>query len=438
MPCAAPHRLAERFAGPRAWSSARAAALTAALIAAPACRRGPPDAPAEPPPEPSAELGSDANARDATGAEPPQGQPVTGKLLRIALIAKSASNPSFLSAKTGAEDQAHELSAKLGLPIEITWLTPSQEDGRVQAQRIRQAVNERFDAILISCSNDPRVVEAIDDAVARGVAVMTFDSDAPTSRRFSYCGVDDELIGRQVMIELAALLPRGGGAARASPRGARRSDKKAAGAGSGTSARTDTGTGSGTGTHKGDRHDRREKSAQIAVLAGNRDAPEMRLRIRGFMEEAATRPELEIVGVFSHAETAQDAAAELLRVSSAYPKVTGWAVLGGWPLYTKSLLAELQPGSGKTRHRIVSVNALPPQLVYVERGVAPVLLAQPTYLWGAVGVQTIVDKLVLGKAVPPIVPLDLVRVTADNLGAWARQLRAWGFGDVPEEYLQLK
>jgi ABC-type sugar transport system substrate-binding protein len=67
-----------------------------------------------------------------------------------------------------------------------------------------------------------------------------------------------------------------------------------------------------------------------------------------------------------------------------------------------------------------------------------VLLAQPTYLWGAVGVQTIVDKLVLGKAVPPIVPLDLVRVTADNLGAWARQLRSWGFGDVPEEYLQLK
>jgi ribose transport system substrate-binding protein len=384
--------------------------------------------------EPSAELGADGSAKDATGAQAPQGQPqpVTGKLLRIALIAKSASNPSFLSAQTGAEDQAHELSAKLGLPIEITWLTPSQEDGRVQAQRIRQAVNERFDAILISCSNDPRVVDAIDDAVARGVAVMTFDSDAPTSRRFSYCGVDDELIGRQVMIELAALLPKGGDArasAKGSPRVPGRSDKRAAGAG------TASGTGSASGLHK---REPREKSAQIAVLAGNRDAPEMRLRIRGFMEEAATRPELEIVGVFSHAETAQDAAAELLRVSAAYPKVTGWAVLGGWPLYTKSLLAELQPGSGKTRHRIVSVNALPPQLVYVERGVAPVLLAQPTYLWGAVGVQTIVDKLVLGKAVPTIVPLELVRVTADNLGAWARQLRAWGFGDVPEEYLELK
>ena len=349
--------------------------LTAALGES-SCRRTPPASTGESPPP---------SGTQASGEAPSPA--VTGKLLRIALIAKSASNPAFLSAKTGAEDQAQELSAKLGLPIEITWMTPSQEDGRVQAQRIQQAVNERFDAILISCSNDARVVEAIDDAVARGVAVMTFDSDAPTSRRFSYCGVDDELIGRQVMIELAGLLPN---------------------------------------------------RAEIAVLAGNRESPELRLRIRGFMKEAASHPALKIVGVFSHAETAQDAAAELLRVSSAFPDVTGWAVLGGWALYTKSLLAELQPGSGKTRHRIVSGNALPPQLVYVERGVAPVLLAQPTYLWGAVGVQTIVDKLVLGKTVPALVPLDLVRVTADNLGAWARQLRAWGFGDVPEEYLKLK
>jgi hypothetical protein len=27
-------------------------------------------------------------------------------------------------------------------------------------------------------------------------------------------------------------------------------------------------------------------------------------------------------------------------------------------------------------------------------------------------------------------------VSAENLGAWARQLRAWGFADVPEELLR--
>ncbi|MEP6654829.1 MAG: hypothetical protein ABJA82_15810, partial [Myxococcales bacterium] len=58
---------------------------------------------------------------------------MTGKTLRIAMIAKSSSNPSFLSARTGAEDRARELSLQVGAPIEIDWLTPSQDDGQVQA-----------------------------------------------------------------------------------------------------------------------------------------------------------------------------------------------------------------------------------------------------------------------------------------------------------------
>ena len=65
------------------------------------------------------------------------------------------------------------------MPIEIVWLTPPQEDGQVQAQRIAQAVNEGANAILISCSDAGKVTGAINDAVARGVPVMTFDSDAP-------------------------------------------------------------------------------------------------------------------------------------------------------------------------------------------------------------------------------------------------------------------
>ena len=64
------------------------------------------------------------------------------KSLKIALIAKSSTNPVFLSARTGAEAAAKELSQKNNVPIEIVWLTPPSEDGQVQAQRMAQAVNE--------------------------------------------------------------------------------------------------------------------------------------------------------------------------------------------------------------------------------------------------------------------------------------------------------
>lgn len=300
--------------------------------------------------------------------------------LTIALIAKSSTNPVFLSARTGAEATAAQLSQERGIPIEVLWLTPPQEDGQVQAQRIAQAVNEGADAILLSASDAGKVTGAVNDAVARGVQVMTFDSDVPESTRFAFYGVDDMETGRRVMAELAPLI---GG------------------------------------------------SGQIGILAGNQNAPNLQMRVQGVQEEAKKHPGIRVAGVFNHPETPQDAAAEVIRVTNAYPEITGWAMIGGWPLFTTALLDALDPA----RVKIVAVDALPAELPYVERGLAPVLLAQPTYDWGAVGVRTIVAKLLDGEEVQPRIPMELVRVTRENLGEWARQLQEWGFTDVDPKYL---
>jgi len=303
--------------------------------------------------------------------------------LRVAVIAKASDNPVFLSARTGAEAAAKELSQKHGIPVEIGWLTPAKEDGQVQAQRIAQAVNEGFNAVLISCSDAGKVNGAINDAVDRGVPVMTFDSDAPESKRFAFYGVDDIKTGEAVMNELAAQM---GG------------------------------------------------KGPIAILAGNQNAPNLRKRVEGVKQAATKYPGITIVDTFYHVETPQDAAAEVIRVQNAYPQLRGWAMIGGWPLFTPTLLTDLDPA----RTKIVSVDALPPELAYVEKGLAPVLLAQPTYLWGYVSVQRIFDKVQLKQDVPQIIPMELVRVTKDNLGTWARQLRDWGFSDVPAAYLNMK
>ncbi|HVT06468.1 MAG TPA: substrate-binding domain-containing protein [Polyangia bacterium] len=306
-----------------------------------------------------------------------------GKPIRIAMIAKSSTNPIFLSARRGAETAARDLAGKIGQPIEIVWLTPPIEDGQIQAQRIAQAVNEGASAILVSCSDAGKLTGAIDDAVARNVPVMTFDSDAPASKRFSFYGVDDRRLGEQVMSELAKAV-------------------------------------NGRG--------------RIAILAGNQNAPNLRRRVEGIRAEAAKYHGIQIVGTFYHPETPQDAAAEVIRVNNAYPGISGWAMAGGWALYTKTLLTDLDPHKVK----IVAVDALPPSLLYVEKGLAPVLLAQSSYLWGNVGVTKIIDKIHYKREVPDVVSMDPVRVTIDSLGTWARQLRQWGFPDVPEEYLKLK
>jgi ribose transport system substrate-binding protein len=301
--------------------------------------------------------------------------------MQIAVIAKSSTNPVFLSARTGAEAAAKELTQQSGVPIEIAWLTPPAEDGQVQAQRIAQAVNEGATAILISCSDAGKVTGAINDAVARGVQVMTFDSDAPDSKRFAFYGVDDIKTGKAVMDELAKQMGSKG---------------------------------------------------SIAILAGNQNAPNLRKRVEGVKEAAKAYPDMKIVDTFYHIETPQDAAAEVIRAQNAYPQIQGWAMIGGWPLFTPTLLTDLDASKVK----IVSVDALPAELAYVDKGLAPVLLAQPVYQWGYIGVKTIFDKVHDNKQVPQVIPMELVKVTKDNLGTWARQLRDWGFTDVNPEYLK--
>jgi len=301
--------------------------------------------------------------------------------LRIALIAKSSTNPVFLSARTGAEQAAKDLTAKHGVPVEIVWMTPPSEDGQVQAQAVAQAVNEGANAVLISCSDAGKVTGAINDAVGRGVPVMTFDSDAADSARFAFYGVDDAKAGEMVMDELASQI---GG------------------------------------------------KGSVAILAGNQNAPNLRKRADGVRQAAKKYPGVTIVDTFYHPETPQDAAAEVVRVQNAYPQIQGWAMIGGWPLFTPTLLTDLDP----KRVKIVAIDALPVELEYVDRGLAPVLLAQPTYKWGYVSVERIFDKVQLKKDVPVHNEMELVRVSKDNLKEWAQQLKAWGFTDVPAKYLQ--
>ena len=186
-----------------------------------------------------------------------------------------------------------------------------------------------------------------------GVPVTaTCDSDAPDSKRFAFYGADDVAAGAEVMSELAKII-------------------------------------NGKGT--------------VAILAGNQNSPNLQKRVQGVVDEAKKSPGIKLITpAFNHVETPADAAAEVTKDMNTHPEITAWAMVGGWPLFTTSLLT-LDP----KRVQIVSVDALPQELAYVDKGIAPVLLAQPVYDWGYKSVGIIVDKVILGKDVPKINKMDL-------------------------------
>ena len=119
------------------------------------------------------------------------------------MIAKSSTNPVFLSARTGAEAAAKELSQKHGVPVEIVVADAAdrRRPGAGAAHRAGgQRGRERHPDLLLRRRQGDRRDQR---RGRRGVPVMTFDSDAPESKRFAFYGVDDVKTGQAVMDELA-------------------------------------------------------------------------------------------------------------------------------------------------------------------------------------------------------------------------------------------
>ena len=288
----------------------------------------------------------------------------------IGLIAKSQNNPVFLAARTGANDAAKDLGKKYGVEIRIDWRTPVGEDAQKQADYMEQLAAGAVDGIAVSCSDAKTLKAAINSTVDKGIPVVCFDSDCPDSKRFAYYGTDDFACGQQVAKELAAAM--------------------------------------------GDK-------GVVAILAGNQTAPNLQKRVAGVKDELAKHGGIKVRDTYYHKETGPDAVAKMEEVQRTSPEITGWALVGGWPLFTEHALDHIAD-----KAKVVSVDALQQQLPYVKSGQVEVLLAQKVYEWGYESVRLLMDKLIDNKAPSgPIVKADLVRVTKANVEEYAKNWEKW-------------
>jgi ribose transport system substrate-binding protein len=304
-------------------------------------------------------------------ASAPAAAATASRKIVIGIVAKSNANPVFQVARVGAEDAAKRLSAQYNMDISIDWRTPpDKEDAQTQANNIEELVNLGASGIAVSCSDANKVTDAINHAVDSGIPVTTFDSDAPASKRFAIYGTDDEKCGQEVMADLAKIM---------------------------------------------------DGKGVVAILAGNPNAPNLQKRVQAVKDEAKKYPGITILNVFNHIETAADAVAAVEQAMQANPQITGWAMVGGWPLFTENAL-KWAPGTVKC----VSVDALPPQLAYIRDGHVQELLAQQCYEWGNMSVNLLVDKIVNNKTPPaPFVDSPLVPVTTANVDAYAKNWDVW-------------
>src|SRR5260221_4823048 len=200
------------------------------------------------------------------------------RTLTFGVIAKANNNPVFQVVRVSAEAEAKRLTAEKGVPVKIDWRTPNEEDAQKQAEAIEQLVNAGASGIVISCSDAKKLTPAIDDAVAHGVPVVTFDSDASGSKRFAFVGVDDVECGRDLCRAIAKEL---------------------------------------------------NNTGVVAVFAGKPKDPNFQRRIVCLKKKTANYPNLKILDTFYHKETPQDSLATVEQVMQTHPEVNAGSMRAG-------------------------------------------------------------------------------------------------------------
>jgi ribose transport system substrate-binding protein len=290
------------------------------------------------------------------------------KKLRIALIPKALDIPVFDYANTGAQRAAAELGN-----VEVIYYGPEHADQIKQKEILESFISQRVDGIAISVLDADFLTSTIDKAIDAGIPVVTWDSDAPKSKRIAFYGVDDYESGR-IMGEQAAQLLNGKGTV-----------------------------------------------AFLTSLGANN----LMRRLDGAKEALAKFPDIKIVETFDIKEDSVRCAELIATGTNRYPDLGAWISVGGWPVFTANALAPVNPEKTK----FISFDTNPPAPELLKAGKVQVLLGQQYFGWGGEPVRILVDFVRNGKQpATTIIDSGVDVVTPATLDAYLVKWRQWESG----------
>jgi ribose transport system substrate-binding protein len=255
----------------------------------------------------------------ACGGSAPAGD--APRKLRFAVIPKALDLPVFDYARKGAERAAAELGN-----VEVIWRGPETGDQLKQKEILEAFITQRVDGIAISCLNGDFLTEAINRAVDSGIPVVTWDADAPNSKRLAFYGVDDKAGGRIMGEEAVKLL-------------------------------------GGKGT---------------VALMTSVGATNLQRRLDGVTEVLKQHPGIEIVETFDVKEDTVKAAELIATGTNRYPNLGAWISVGGWPVFTRNALTPVP----RTTH-VISFDTIQPAPQLLKEGKVRILIGQKYFGWGS-------------------------------------------------------
>lgn len=119
-------------------------------------------------------------------------------------IVTNGISPFWNPMVVGMEKTAAEVGCK------ADWSGPSDATVAAQKQMVESAVAKGADGIAISCIEAKATEPIINELIGKKIPVITFDSDAPDSKRLAYIGTNNFNAGKAAGEAAVKLLPNGG------------------------------------------------------------------------------------------------------------------------------------------------------------------------------------------------------------------------------------
>ena len=282
---------------------------------------------------------------------------------RFAVVPKAMNNPFFDVARDGCLKRAKELGN-----VECIYKGPIEHEPATEAQIIQDFITQKVDGLAISVADVAAMTKSIEAATAAGIPVVTFDADAPGSKRLAYIGTNNKDFGLALGKQLAQLRPEGG---------------------------------------------------KYAMISGGPGAKNLAERVDGVREALKGSKWVEVSGspTFCNDDSAL-AVQQMADLRTATPDLGAIVPVGGWPMFApegyKAFVNKNKKDIDAGKFTLVVADTLKMQLELLRDGYSNALTGQRPFEMGEKSMDILL-AIKKGEKVPEIVYTGLDLVTKDNV-----------------------
>lgn len=289
--------------------------------------------------------------------------PAFAQTYKFAVVPKAMNNPFFDVARDGCLKRAKELGN-----VECIYKGPIEHEPATQAQIIQDFITQKVDGLAISVADVAAMTKSIEAATAAGIPVITFDADAPGSKRLAYIGTNNKDFGLALGKQLLQLRPEGG---------------------------------------------------KYAMVSGGPGAKNLAERVDGVREALKGSKWVEVQGspTFCNDDSAL-AVQQMSDLRTATPDLAAIVPVGGWPMFApegyKAFVNKNKKDIDAGKFTLVVADTLKMQLELLRDGYSNALTGQRPFEMGEKSMDTLL-AVKKGQKVPEVIYTGLDLVTKDNV-----------------------